>query len=417
MIIMLSIREKLDKFHSKSMRSNSFDRNKQVDASVVQGEEVQTPHGGFILRQKTFPLSFDHGVSLQEILRFNRRDWVLLAKSPEVQQLNPHNIAVVDTETTGLAGGAGTLAFMIGIGRITANSIVIKQYFMRDFSDEATVLEAVGADLAAKTGIVSFNGKAYDFSVLRNRYVMNRKAYPFEHLLHLDFLHTARRLWKARVGTCTLQNLEMHILRFQRQGDIPGSEIPARYFEFLKSKNLNPLLPVFQHNCIDILSLFSLLIKARACFMPGQSVLPIYTGLIKTLHDLGFYRKADFIFNRALAEAPPHIQAEIHYQKSMNLKKIGNWQKAAAIWKQLIEQNQRFDPRVYIELAKYYEHQTGDAQKALHLIEQLQKRLDIAAELHADNVHRVDRHELLHRKKRLSRKEKNKGDQKALSGE
>jgi uncharacterized protein len=408
---MLSIKEKLSKYHTKSSGSP---RSKETDASVVQGEIVNTSYGSYILRYKSFPLKFDHGADLQQFLRFNARDWMLLGKNRVLHKLTPHNIVVVDTETTGLAGGTGTLAFMIGIGEIEGDNIVIRQYFMRDFSDEPAVLQAISEHIGDKTAVVSYNGKAYDFSVLRSRYILNRKSYPFEKHLHLDFLHTARRLWKGLVKQCTLQNLELNILRLQRRDDIPGWEIPQLYFDYLKSGDLKSVLPIFQHNCIDILSLFSLLIRARYCFMPGGKVYPVYQGVIKTLHDLGFYRKADFVFDRILAQAPEHSRAELYFEKSMNLKKIGNWARAVAIWNQLVDEHQT-DPRVYTELAKYYEHKNGKINKALQMVVRLEKRLEILAELYDEDSLAVSREELLYRKQRLLRKEKKAGDNETLS--
>ncbi len=401
---MLSIKEKLSKYHTKP--SGSL-RSKETDASAVQGEIVNTPYGGYILRSKAFPLTFDHGADLHQFLRFNARDWMLLGKNRVLQELTPHNIVVVDTETTGLAGGTGTLAFMIGIGEIEGDNIVIRQYFMRDFSDEPAVLQAISKHIGDKIAVISYNGKAYDFSVLRSRYILNRKPYQFEKHLHLDFLHTARRLWKGLVGQCTLQNLELNILRLQRRDDIPGWEIPQLYFDYLKSGDLSTMLSIFQHNCIDILSLFSLLIRARDCFMPGTDVYPVYQGVIKTLHELGLYRKADFVFDRILAQAPGHTRAELYYEKSMNLKKIGNLSRAVEIWNQLLDE-QKTDPRVYTELAKYYEHKNRDIDKALQMVVRLEKRLEILSELYDEDSLVERREELLYRKQRLLRKEKSR---------
>jgi hypothetical protein len=162
-----------------------------------------------------------------------------------------------DLETTGLNGGAGTYAFLIGCGSFDARGgFVTKQYVMARYGDERTMLEVVAGELAKAGALVSFNGKSFDAPVIETRYLFHRLDWAGANLPHLDMLHPARRFWGD--ATCSLANLEAEILGTRRTADVPGFEIPARYFHFLRSGDPRPLAAVLDHNRRDLLSLAGL---------------------------------------------------------------------------------------------------------------------------------------------------------------
>jgi uncharacterized protein YprB with RNaseH-like and TPR domain len=181
-----------------------------------------------------------------------------------------------DLETTGLNGGAGTLAFLVGCAWFDADGSFVTRQFLLARHAERTLLEAVAAELERAGALVSFNGKSFDAPLLEGRYLFHRLAWHGRELPHVDVLHSARRFWKARDGspkglsygqrgdppanesTCSLQALEKQLVGFHRHGDIPGFEIPGRYFQFIRSGDAAPLEAILEHNRLDLLTLAAL---------------------------------------------------------------------------------------------------------------------------------------------------------------
>jgi uncharacterized protein YprB with RNaseH-like and TPR domain len=175
-----------------------------------------------------------------------------------------------DLETTGLSGGAGTYAFLVGCGWFdVAGGFVTRQYLLTRFSDERPLLAAVTAELERAGTLVTFNGKSFDAPVIETRYLFHRLEWTGARLPHVDVLHPARRFWglassprravlSSGEPSCSLVSLEQQILRAGRTGDVPGFEIPARYFQFVRSGDARPLEAVLQHNRLDLLSLAGL---------------------------------------------------------------------------------------------------------------------------------------------------------------
>ena len=162
---------------------------------------------------------------------FERRD---SRRSP------PGKWCFLDTETTGLAGGSGTYAFLIGVGRITPDGFRVRQFFMRDFGEEASLLSALTEHLKQFEVLITYNGRTFDQPLLETRFRMVRQRPPFSSLAHLDLLFGARRLWKLRFDSCRLVDLENQILGVERQGDLPGELIPYFYFEYLRTHEIFP---------------------------------------------------------------------------------------------------------------------------------------------------------------------------------
>ena len=167
-----------------------------------------------------------------------------------------------DLETTGLSGGAGTYAFLVGCGGFDdEGAFVTRQFVLLRYSDERALLQIVGVELARAGALVSFNGKSFDAPLIETRYLFHRLEWMGSRLSHLDVLHPARRFW-GDSGTgesgCSLLALERLVLGVSRTGDVPGSEIPARYFQFVRTGDARPLVGVLEHNRLDLLSLAGL---------------------------------------------------------------------------------------------------------------------------------------------------------------
>jgi len=171
-----------------------------------------------------------------------------------------------DLETTGLSGGAGTHAFLVGCGSFSATgAFVTKQYLLVKYAEERPMLQSVAATMRDAGAIVTFNGKSFDAPVLETRYLFHRLEWQGRSLPHIDVLHPARRFWggagpQTRDGEagCSLIALERQILGLRREGDVPGFEVPLRYFRFVRSGDPAPLAAVLEHNRLDLLSLAGL---------------------------------------------------------------------------------------------------------------------------------------------------------------
>ncbi len=277
----------------------------------------------------------------------------------------------LDTETSGLAGGTGTVVFLVGLGYFSGNEFVLEQHLMRDFEEEPDQLQAVCSRLEEKKAVVSFNGKSFDLPLLENRFVLNRLKFPAPEY-HLDLLHPCRSLWK-HLPSCSLKALERQLLNFRRRGDIEGSEVPELYFSYLREKDMRLLEPVLHHNRLDILSLVSLAVHLERT--AGRSD---YDGLSsQELYNLGrvlerenrrqasieclekSYRQA-----RSKHRADRKLLVKIEKNLSWQYKRVENWQAAAAIWQQMIKEK-RGELFARIELAKFLEHQQSDFAEAL----------------------------------------------------
>ena len=172
--------------------------------------------------------------------------------------LRPQDVLFLDTETTGLSGGAGTIAFEVGLGYVAGDGFVVEQFLMRDYPEEPLLLQAVGAFAARFPALVTFNGRTFDVPLLQSRFQMNRINPACLNAPHGDMLHAARRVWKLRLGRCTLQRLEQAVLGVSREDDLPGEQVPQTYFRFLRDGDFAPLERILTHNRQDIVSLAQL---------------------------------------------------------------------------------------------------------------------------------------------------------------
>ena len=219
---------------------------------------VESDRGPVYVAETTWPLDHSHGrLRLGEALGLNRRAMARLAPGHEPGDLV--QAAFVDVETTGLAGGTGTHAFLIGVGTFEGSFFRLRQFFLADLPGESAMLDATSQILSSSGFIVSFNGRRFDLPLLETRFTMNRLVIPDTSTRHLDLLYPARRLFRHRLPSCRLASLEQGPLRVQRKNDLPGSAIPGIYFEYLREGRSKLLSTVFRHNALDILSLVTLL--------------------------------------------------------------------------------------------------------------------------------------------------------------
>ena len=275
------------------------------------GQVVKNDFGEHFQTERLFARHRRHGSADIGALAELPHDLLNALGENHIPGRSPTRWAFLDTETTGLAGGCGTYAFLIGIGRITPEGFQIRQFFMREYVEEASMLAAVQAHLNDFDVLITYNGKSYDQPLLETRYRMARHKSPFGKLYHLDVLHGARRLWKLRLDTCRLMQLEREILGVYREGDLAGEMIPYVYFDYLRSREAQRLVPVFHHNAMDILTLACLTAIVPAAFRSTDS---------ESLARVGVRRGEDMAgIARWLQSAEQHEQAVTVFKRAVNV--------------------------------------------------------------------------------------------------
>src|SRR5947209_7991955 len=279
---------------------------------LMSGQVVSTPHGQHFETEKIWEPHRRHGSVYISDLAELPEDLLDPLSEGAIVRAGPSSWAFLDTETTGLASGTGIYAFLIGVGSIDQHGFRLRQFFMRDYGEEASLLWRLSQHLAQFDVLITYNGKAYDQPLLETRFRMVRARHPFDRMEHLDLLFGARRLWKLRLESCRLVDLENRILGVERQGDLPGELIPYCYFEFLRTKQAFKLVPIFHHNAIDILSLACLTAIVPFAFRsPGDAALPHgadWIGLARWLNQSGRCEEAVALLRRAVQMGlPDHL--------------------------------------------------------------------------------------------------------------
>jgi uncharacterized protein YprB with RNaseH-like and TPR domain len=275
----------------------------------------------------------------------------------------PPRLCFYDTETTGLSGGAGNVVFLLGLGRMSGETLEIEQYFLADYPGERDFLALLAARLDPDTTYVSYNGSAFDRHVLRTRFIMHGMQNDLPH--QLDLLFPVRRLWKKHIGSCSLHNVEEQILSIKRTRDIPGADVPLAYFDFLKSGDSGLIDVVFEHNKQDVLSLVHLYFKLQEVFsVPGRARDLDAAALGTILLEQGHPQAAGFL-RKSFEDGQPLCGRAL----SLVLKRQGRLTEAVEIWRELFT---RYGSMFAgLELAKFWEHQKRDYPNALRITEKL----------------------------------------------
>jgi len=336
-------------------------------ADAMGGTLVETPSGVFCLVTRQYPHGHSFGETVLEPVDLSVRvPLTSFAAEEREEQAALGDLVFFDLETTGL-GGAGAVAFLAGCGSLTPEGFEVRQYLLPDYGDETAVLEYLLEELTDKRTIVSYNGAAFDLNLLRDRMIINRVAREVPSAGHIDLLHSTRRLFKRRLGDCSLTNVEREIFGFHRDDDIPGYLIPSVYFDWLGSEDLTAMESVLEHNRLDILALFFLLRKVAAVFETEGSELDHIQDIYSLSRVYGRRRRLNKVtdmYERLDAEALGPLDEDIRWYHSMAFKRSGNWEQAISLWQNLSQSESREGFWANIELAKYYEHRAKDFSRA-----------------------------------------------------
>lgn len=384
-------------------------RNENKIEQVLPGRRHQTSAGETYIVETLYNLDYAHGKAPVRGLGAldNLAAW---AREDRLCKCQPEGFAYLDIETTGLMGGTGTYAFLIGAGKLTPDGFILAQFFMRDPREEPAQLMALEEFLAPCEAVVTYNGKAFDVPILNTRYITQGWLSPFLSLAHVDLLPLARKLWRDRLPSRTLGNIETSILGAHRAAeDVPGWMIPQLFFDYLRDGDARPLVGVFYHNAMDVVAMAALLnhmthLLADPLQVSVENNVDLI-GLGRFYEDLGRIEEAADLYRRGLDQGLPE---EVFWATLERLsfihKRAGVYEKAIHLWEQAAEHKHVF---AHIELAKYYEHHVRDVEAALTWTQSALEALNT----YPYGIRQQWLGELEHRQARLVRKRGNRSDE------
>lgn len=294
----------------------------------------------------------------------------LIAPDPPELICDNRQWLFLDTETTGLAGGTGTYAFLIGLAWWEEDGFVVEQHFMRDHGEESSVLLEIAELLNRRRVLVTFNGKSFDWPLLQTRFQISRAASIPSPLAHLDLLYPARQLWRLSLKSVALTQLERHVLALDRGPDIPSNTIPQRYFDFLRGGPPEPIAEIFKHNEMDLCGLALLALRINEILAdPEKSSCGAgeLFGISRMVQKRGNNNLAGRLYQRALEQGLPGA-AEVSARMELALlaKRDRNYELSNVHWEKLLS-----DPagglKAYEQLAIYYEHRAALPCRAAEL--------------------------------------------------
>jgi uncharacterized protein len=380
-----------------SIQSSGVAANSEELLRMLEGEDRLNRLGKCIRVQRRF--------AEPNVTEMNPRALRLLAPDPTESLCDSNQWLFLDTETTGLAGGTGTYAFLVGLAWWEADGFVVEQYFMRDHSEEPSLLLEVLDRLAQRRVLVTFNGKSFDWPLLKTRYQMTRTGAVPEPVAHLDLLHPARQIWRLQLRSVALSQLERQVLQLDRGEDIPSATIPQRYFDFLRGGSPEAIAEVFRHNQMDLCGLASLalhMLHILANPENGACCAGELYGISRLLQKRGENHLAGHIYRKALDDGLPR-DAELVARRELALlaKRGRDFELANALWEKLLDDAAE-GFRAYEQLAIYYEHRASLPQQAIMLVREAIVRLQETfhsgrlparkyQQWHARFQHRMDR--------------------------
>jgi uncharacterized protein YprB with RNaseH-like and TPR domain len=318
---------------------------------ILGGRSVNTRFGDCLVIDRRYESDRRHGDVLIEDCQVATPDSLkVLDPSLPVNEREERlrRTVFIDLETTGLSGGAGTVPFLVGCGYFDIGAFQVRQFLLTSFTAERALLEAVSQFLVEDGDtdlIVTYNGKTFDVPVMETRWLFHRMEMPLDGVPHFDALHAARRLWKGRPEDettrdgCRLTALERALFDVKRIGDVPGFEIPSRFFRFLRSGDPRPLEPVLEHNRLDLVSLAAVTARAARLVDDGADGCPDCSqalALGRIYERAGSRDRADACYRRAASADDPAIKSEGLYRLGLLLRRERRFADAAEVWRLLL---------------------------------------------------------------------------------
>jgi uncharacterized protein len=368
----------------------------------IPGEEIENDLGKFFLVSNLVRGSSRHGYrNIRETFGFDMTAAAMLANNPCISEFACTDALFLDTETTGLAGGTGTIAFLIGLGWFAGGHFHMRQILSRDFGEEKAALTYLSEIAGQKKFLVTFNGKAFDVNLLTTRFIMNRLSSDLAQLPHLDLLHPSRRILGHRLENSRLATLEAQVLGVQREGDIPGWEIPQRYFDWLRSRDGRLLAAIIEHNRLDVISMASLTAHLTEILtgidMVQKAACSDYLAAARLSLNRREPQRAAMILNIFQGQSCDDLSDLPRKQLANLYKRTGRLSEAVQLWEEMAAATP-VDFSAISELAKWLEHHAHDYYKAKMMIEKAMGQDNKFSE--------EEKESLRHRLKRLNTKVK-----------
>jgi uncharacterized protein YprB with RNaseH-like and TPR domain len=372
--------------------------------SVVAGTFTPTLRGEVFVAENKYPSGYIYGTSplVSDSPLSIIAQW---AKDSEVLNIPLSKFAFLDTETSGLSGGTGTYAFLVGVARFIDGEYVLQQFFMRDPAEEPALLEGLAKFLAPCEALVTFNGKSFDAPLLSTRYRLHQIPIPYKDYSHLDLLPLARRLWRDRLESRALKYLEEHVLGLTRSSEeVPGYEVPWLFFDYLRTGDARPLGGVFYHNAMDVVAMAALLAHMNDMLeSPYEGKVQHgldFVALGKLFEDMGHWEDAARLFERGLELELDESDFGVAVKRLSSLqKRRGDMDEAIRLWKDAAGRGHLY---AFIELAKYFEHKQRDMKSAMKWSKSALMRVEKAEMPEYMRIHW--KNEIEHRMERLKRK-------------
>jgi uncharacterized protein YprB with RNaseH-like and TPR domain len=370
---------------------------------LVDGQVLSTPYGEIFVVTETYGTGHRHGGTLlEELLEVPGYPAHLITGNERLKDVDFGRTIFLDTETTGLSGGTGTYAFMVGVGRFQGGEFTIQQLFMRNYGEERAMLFLLREFLDGCDFLVTFNGRSFDVPLLETRFILSRFTASLSEKPNYDLLFPSRRIWRRSCDNCRLVTLEAQLLDISRGDDIPSELIPSYYFDFIRTGDAGKISQVFYHNRMDILSMVTLTHRIHAaCHNPSallsrRGIEHVILGKLFMEH--GMIERATGCLEEAFRRCDGPLQWDALKFLSLVYKRKGEWERSAALWEDMISWDGRRNTFPYVELAKYYEHRSKDYSKALEMVQRAFETVD--------HLNFSEREALLHRQRRVMTKER-----------
>jgi len=364
----LSTREKLDRLVRQNLRRHE----KPAPPAPAAARPADGPEAPFLVKNFSYSLDGRYGkVRLGDWLSLNAGTLAVIAGSDEFAGVDPRRMLFFDSETTGLAGGTGTIPFMLGFGYFSDQAFQVRIFILLALDREGEFLEAVAGFLEEEkfSAVVTYNGKAFDFPLLETRYILQRQRFPLRDLPHLDFLFPARTIWRNTFDSRKLGYLGEMLLGLSREDDVDGSDIPALYFNFLRSRAFSLIEPVVEHNAMDLVGLAAVVLLG-VLYLDDFSLTgdggEIF-GLGRLCERAGLLEKAEEFYKVAReVSARTDVGTLATRRLSILLKKKKLFSEALELWQALSAAD---DAGAMREISIHYEHRERNYVQAITFVE------------------------------------------------
>ena len=367
----LTVKQKLERLIALTDKGRgTAPRTEERSPAKKRREPVQVFENSYALGSRYGQIPISMGLQVPgPILSF-------LSREGEFAELDLSSAVFLDLETTGLVGGTGTVPFLVGLAYYRDEQFKVTQFFLNEMAEEDRLIRELSQfiqDMGFKS-IITYNGKAFDMPLVETRFALHRMPCPLRGLPHLDFLFSARSLWKHKYDSCRLFHLAQQIVQAERSEDIPGAEIPLRYFQYIRSGDFSLIDPILYHNQEDLLSLLGVVVagavlveRNREAAEKGEGDPMDLYGVAKLFERAGDTARSAALLEQALAGGRG-LSAEVSLvarkKLSHHFKKNKDWDKALPFWQEMAAGD---EVDCFRELAMYFEHTAKDYGEAIRV--------------------------------------------------